>query len=160
RPLRLLFAVANPIGMPFDKIVVEQEVESLLQALDELRQAGRFRITVMPGRTGLSPDLGSRLQAKGIAVIDGPTTPDAILRRLPECHVFHFLGHGSFARSAEHGQGVSTLHLEDEAGCWLRWSDTQIEDRLAKLAALPHLVFLAACETARRPETGENPFVG
>ena len=107
RKLQLLFAIANPKDMPFDEIKVEREVESLLQALDDLRQAGRFRITVMPGRTRLSPDLRGRLDAAGVEVAEGPTTPENILRRLPDCHVFHFLGHGSFERAGARGEGVS-----------------------------------------------------
>jgi tetratricopeptide (TPR) repeat protein len=160
RTLQLLFAVANPTGMPFASIDVEEEVKTLHQALGGLRQASRFRITIMPGRTGLSPDLCSRLQAAGVEVVEGPTTPENLLRRLPQCHIFHFLGHASFARTAERGQGVATLHVEDEAGRWLRWSDAQIVDRLAKLTALPYLIFFAACDTAKRQERAENPFVG
>ena len=160
RPLHLLFAIANPDGMPLPAIDVPGEVEALHQALDELRQSGRFRITVMPGHTGLSRDLRERLQAAGVEVAEGSTTPENILRQLPDCHIFHFLGHGSFERVGARGGGVATLHLEDEQGRWLRWSDSEIADRLAKLTALPHLIFLAACDTARRPEQSENPFVG
>ena len=158
-PLRLLFAVANPAGMPFPTIDVESEVETLQQTLSNLRQAGRFHVTVMPGRTGISSDLCSRLPAD-VEVIKGPTTLENIQRLLPQCQVFHFLGHGSFERVGAQGEGVTTLHLEDDQGLWHHWTDAEIMDRVSKVTPLPSLVFLAACDTAKRPEQGENPFVG
>jgi hypothetical protein len=160
RPVRLLVAISNPKDLPsgLSAIEVEREVENLVLALGDLRRNSVIQVTLMPGRTGLSAELRARLQSEGYQVVDGETSLSNIVRRLPHCHVFHFLGHGCFQRNSEHGEGMAALYLEKTDGTWEGVKDEDIVTKLAAVAPLPHLVFLAACESAKRD--AEHPFVG
>jgi tetratricopeptide (TPR) repeat protein len=165
-PIHLLFAIANPSDLAsklrLAPVDVEAEVVNLLQALGELRSSHRFQVTIMPGQTGLSPDLQSRLEQEGYRIREGVTSLDGILRALPGCGLVHFLGHGNLGPD-----GVAVLHLEKEDGTWEAVTDDELTTGLAATQPLPHLIFLAACESGKRgrAETlsvrGENhPFVG
>ena len=160
RPVRLLVAISNPKDLPSGlfAIEVEREVENLVLALGDLRRNSVIQVTLMPGRTGLSAELRAKLQSEGYQVVDGETSLSNIVRRLPHCHVFHFLGHGCFQRNSEHGEGMAALYLEKTDGTWEGVKDEDIVTKLAAVAPLPHLVFLAACESAKRD--AEHPFVG
>jgi hypothetical protein len=164
RPIRFLVAISNPHNLKEDlglsPIDVEREVENLRQALGDLRRDGQVQVTLMPGQSGLSPELRARLEGDGYRVHDGVTGLEDILRLLPGCHVFHFLGHGFFRRTGNRGEGTATLYLEKEDGTWDPANDDDLVDRLAATDPLPHLVFLAACESARREAGAEHPFVG
>jgi HEAT repeat protein len=162
RPFCLLIAISNPRDLPsgLSPIDVEEEVKNLRQALSDLRQSGQVRVTLMPGRSGLSPELRAQLESEGYQVEDGVTSLDNILRLLPGCHVFHFLGHGHFRREGKRGEGVAALFLEDQDGRWDPVKDDDLVPSLVAAHPLPHLVFLAACESARREAGAENPFVG
>ena len=63
RPIRVLFAIANPEGLPpgFAALDVEAEVEIIRQALGGLCRSGQFAVTILPGRSGISPGLGAQL---------------------------------------------------------------------------------------------------
>jgi hypothetical protein len=160
--LCILIAISNPRDLPpgLHPINVESEVENLRRALGNLRQAGRVKVTLVPGRTGLSPELRQRLEDDGYQVHDGVTSLDNVFRLLPGCHVFHFLGHGVFRRQGERGEGVTTLFFEKEDETWEAMKDGELVTGLDALGPLPHLVFLAACETAVRDPDAEHPFVG
>ncbi len=79
---------------------------------------------------------------------------------LAKCHVFHFIGHGAFRRKSEHGEGTAALYLEKGDGAWQAVKDEEIVSMFTALGTLPHLVFLVACESARRDDNAETPFVG
>jgi formylglycine-generating enzyme required for sulfatase activity len=162
RPVQMLFAIANPTSLPkhLAPIDLEAEMESLRQALGDLWVRGELQVTLLPGRTGLSPGLRAGLEAEGYLVHDGPTSLDNILRLLPDCHVFHFLGHGHFKRERTHGTGTAALHLEGEDGSWQAIKDEELVPKLTAIDPPPHLVFLAACQSAKREPEKENPFVG
>jgi hypothetical protein len=162
RPLRLLFALANPTNLPLylPALEVEREVAYVHEALGDLSQVGQVEITLLPGRTGLPEPLVDRLQASGYKIEAGPTTLAKIQEHLPGCHIFHLLCHGHFDRQGDQGEGVTHLYLETSEGTWTAVGDEEIVDGLARLGQPPHLVFLAACESAKRVTEAENAFVG
>jgi hypothetical protein len=165
-PIRLLFAIADPSDLKpkwhLPPIPVEEEVQALFEALGDLRQ-GPFQVTLLPGRNGLSDELRAELQAHGYTVKDGKTTLTRILHHLNHPrghHVFHFLGHGTFRRVDEQDEGTAALLLEGEDGTTDVVKDDDLKDKLANVDPQPHLVFLAACQSAKRPEKSENAYVG
>ena len=143
--VRLLFVVSAPEDLaelnlyPID---VQEEVGRLLGALGDVWRNERCQVTILPGRSGLTPGLRADLEAAGCTIAGGNATLDNIGRCLRDQHALHFLGHGQYA--AGHGY----LLLENEAGTMERVEDTDLAARLAN--TLVRLVFLAACESARR----------
>jgi HEAT repeat protein len=162
RPIRFLFAIANPNNLPasLKPIPVEEEVASLRQALESAIRRGEVQVTILPGRSGLSPDLRAKLETEGYEVADGVTGLENILRLLPGCHVLHFLGHGHFRREGQTGEGTAALYLEEADGSWAPVRDEELTQGLANVDPQPRLVFLAACESAKREPDATNPFVG
>ena len=165
-PIRLLFAIANPhdleLNWHLSPIPVEKEVQALFKALGDLRQ-GPFQVTLLPGQSGLSDELRVELEKHGYRVIDGRTTLDHILHHLNHPrghHVFHFLGHGTFHRVDEQDEGTAALLLEAKDGTTDTVKDGDLRDKLANVDPQPHLIFLAACQSAERPEKSENAYVG
>ncbi len=166
RPARMLFAISNPTnladyGLAF--LDVEEEIENLLDALGDLRQAGQLQVALMPGRSGLSEAWRSRLEREGYRVLDGITSTTSLVRALSDpggYHILHYLGHGRFDRSRQ--QAALLFEREDDGA---RGSAEPVRDEalatlLKSAGTLPHLVFLAACESARRDPRAGNPFVG
>lgn len=160
RPVRMVVAISNPSNLPtgFAPIDVEQEIGSLLLSLGELRTSGKLRVTLLPGRSGVSKSLRRQLQQAGVAIDDGATTLDAVQDRLLNCHLFHFLGHGVFVFGEPFG--TSVLYLEKPDGRVHFAKDDEIISRLGDGSRVPRLVFLAACESARRSATTTEAFVG
>jgi formylglycine-generating enzyme required for sulfatase activity len=160
--LRLLVAIANPTNLPecYGAIDVAGEVAALADLLAE--QRGRVVGTVLAGRSGLPAPLRQRLAQEGWRVVDDVTSWGNIQRLLPGQHVLHILAHGQFVKR----DGLAYLLLEGEGGgkaqrgSLQRKADQAIIDALAGVHPLPQLIFLAACESARRPEDSANPFVG
>jgi hypothetical protein len=160
--LRLLVAVANPVNLPqgFGAVDVAGEVTALADLLAE--QRGRVVGTVLAGCSGLPAALRQRLEQEGWRVVDDVTSWGNIQRLLPGQHVLHILAHGQFVKS----DGQAYLLLEDEGGdeaqrgSLQRVADQAIIGVLAGVHPLPQLIFLAACESAKRPEHSANPFVG
>jgi len=161
RPIRLLFALSNPRGLPrgLAPINVEQEVQNLRQALGDLRRTGQVQVTLLPGRSGLPPELRVQLEADGYQIQDGATTLENILRLLPGFHVFHFLAHGHFHRLNLQGEGRAALYLEKADGTWVAVKDEELVLDLSSTHPLPHLVFLALCQSAKRDPDVESPYV-
>ena len=119
-----------------------------------------IQVTLMPGRTGLSPQLRAGLESEGYQIQDGPTSEENLMRWLPGCHVLHFLGHGHFSRQGQGGEGTAALYLENAEGVWKAVKDSELVSKITNLDPQPHLVFLSACESAKRNSEAENPFVG
>lgn len=159
-PLQLLVVVSNPFNLPstLTPADVEAEVENLRQALAPLLRENLVRVSVLPGRTGLSADVQKQLKKAGWQILSGPASLDNLMRPLPKCHIFHFIGHGSFQRKDEHGPGRAALHIEQEDGAWVALRDDEFVSRLVALEARPHVMFFVACESATRD--AEHPFVG
>jgi len=159
-PVKVLVALSNPEKLPGDLAPanVDLEVESLRRALDGLRQQGQVQVTLMPGRTGLSAALRSRLEGEGYKIVDGPVTLFSLAPQLLKAHVFHFIGHGAF-KSGANG-GTAALYLEKADGSWQAVRDDDIVSMLTALGTLPQLFFLVACESAKRTPGATSPFVG
>jgi hypothetical protein len=162
RPIRILVAIANPVNLPggLVPIPVEEEVANLHQALGDLTRRKEVQVALLPGRTGLSSALRTKLEDGGYLIQDGVTSLDNIVRLLPEYHVLHFLGHGHFRREGQHGQGTAALHLERTDGNWIAVEDDDLVPMLTAAHLMPRLVFLAACESAKRATEAEHPFIG
>jgi hypothetical protein len=162
RPIKMLAAISNPLNLPggLAPANIEVEIENLRRGLGDLRKNNTVQVTILPGRSGLSPELRSQLEAEGYQIAQGNTTLDNLLRYMPGTHIFHFVGHGAFRRQTEHGPGQAVLYLEKDDGAWQVAKDDDIVARLAALGDLPHLVFLVACESAVRDAKAEHPFIG
>jgi hypothetical protein len=162
-PFRLLAAIANPSGLDrfsLGPIAVEEEVRSLMSALLGALRRGQVEAAVLPGRSGLPGALRQELAQAGVEVVDGPATLDAIARHLPGCQALHLVSHGALHRDKPQGEAAGALFLEQPGGAVDLVKDAEIVEKLAGAAPLPHLVFLAACESAKRPAGAENAFVG
>lgn len=163
RPIRMVVAISNPSDLQrrgLAQIDLEQEVRSLCQGLGNLRAGNEVTVTINPGRTGLTGALRESLAVAGYHVRDGVTSLTSLLSQLRGCHVFHFLGHGAFRPGSATEAGTAALFLESEDGSSVLVKDTDLVPRLAAASPRPHLVFLAACESARRGEGAIQPFVG
>ncbi len=154
--LRLLVAIANPTNLPAGMAAIDAagEVTALADLLAEL--GGRVEGTLLPGRSGLPGPLKERLAREGWRVIDGAASWSNIQRRLPGQHALHILAHGQFRRD----EGRAYLCLEAESGELERVADDEIAVGLSGVHPLPQLVFLATCDSAKRPESAANAFVG
>jgi formylglycine-generating enzyme required for sulfatase activity len=161
-PLRMLYAVSNPRDLPADlkPIQVEDEIANLQAALGDLLEGDRLQVTLMPGCTGLPTGLRSELERGGYRIVDGAASLNNLVRALAECHVLHFLGHGRFVRRTDLGPGTAALYLENDSGEVQLVKDDEVVDKLAAVHPQPHLVFLAACESATRDAQAEHAFIG
>jgi len=113
----------------------------------------------MPGQSGLPDALSAELKRAGYRIYDGAASMSNIIQVLSHdggVHVLHVLAHGTFRRKDQQ----TALLLEDPSGRADRAKDDTIVTLLKAVGSLPHLVFLAACESARRDSQDRNPFVG
>jgi CHAT domain-containing protein len=165
RPLKILVAVSNPTNLPagYAAIEVDEEIESIA---DALAQVDDISVTIMPGRTGVKSDrLREKLRRLKFNIVEGATSPDAIQTKLGEHHILHYLGHGKFqpVKTSVEGKTVRTgqsfLYLENDDGSLLPAPDDEIVRRLVVHEGIPRLIFLAACETAKRDPEDPHPFV-
>lgn len=158
-PLRMLAAFANPLGLPpgLVAVPVEREAKVLRDALLPVLRGGRLKVTLLPGRSGLSDGLRAELEGLGFDILPGATTWRRLRELLDRHPIFHFMGHGSLSRQTDE----VALHLEDPDGQHEVVGGEDIAQDLAQLDTPPHLVFLAACETARSSSPGAvQPHVG
>lgn len=162
RPISVLVAISNPhdlsaANQDLAPLAVDDELASLVNALGPLLERRQMHLTLLAGQSSagqLSDPLRQELESRHCTVLEGATTLDRIARLLPEAHVFHFLGHGRYSSRRD----TTALLLEDDDGS-SDWVDaTALISTLASSAQLPHLIFLASCETARRDAA--HPYVG
>jgi hypothetical protein len=165
RPLRLLLALANPSHLPVGLSPID--VASEVGALADLLAASQGQVTgeLLPGHGGLPVGLRQRLVGEGWRIHNGPTTWANIQRHLHGQPIFHLLAHGQLVADRQApARSTAYLLLEDETGALSRVADQTIVDGLNGVHPLPPLIFLAACESAKRPATAQlgqpNPFVG
>jgi hypothetical protein len=143
--VRLLFVVSAPRGLEnlgLARIDVDQEIRRLLSALRDVWQSQRCSVTILPGQSGLSPELRTELETAGCAICGGYATLDNIGDRVRDQHALHFLGHGQYRG------GHGWLVLEKEDGTLRQEKDSDIAAILSNTRV--RLVFLAACESASR----------
>ncbi|HLB71702.1 MAG TPA: CHAT domain-containing protein [Candidatus Methanoperedens sp.] len=120
-PLRILGMVVSPIDLPrLDINIEKQRVE---ESLKNLQENGLVELTWLEGQTWR--DLQKAMRG-------GPW------------HIFHFVGHGGFDRSA--GEGI--IALADGEGRMRPFSATELSRLLADHYPL-RLVILNSCEGAR-----------
>lgn len=162
--LRMLVAIANPDKLPqgLSSIDVAAEVEALAGLVKGLQ--GRVAPTLLAGRTALPPQLRRRLETEGWELVDGPAGWGAIRRNLHGKHVLHILAHGQLVRESaylllEH-EGERQPGHEVLPGALDRVAANEIIAGLRGVQPRPRLIFLAACESARRPEGNTGLFVG
>jgi hypothetical protein len=166
RPIRMLYVISNPGNLSALKLKpldAEKELRILRQAVGDLRRNDEVRVTILPGRSraeipqGLLTELGK--EGYDIVPDAGMTSLDSILTILqspPGHHILHFVGHGQFSKKVGH----HFLFLEKEDGTYERLMDEVLVQKLGQMDQTPHLVFLAACESAMREPGAEHPFVG
>ncbi|WP_428261619.1 CHAT domain-containing protein [Haliangium sp.] len=159
RPVRMLFAVANPHGMsPEQELDVSAELESLDEALAAMPPAlrARLEVSLMPGRTALSGIARRGLASCGYAIVPGPTSLDNLMnawQQGPGFDLFHLVAHGAFAASTEGRAGKTTLALETADGELCPVADQDFVTKLGSATSRPRLVFLSACHSAERDPT-------
>lgn len=160
RPLLMLFVVANPTNLPERlQLDVEKEVMNLVAVVNSLQAARpssrEVQLSILPGRTPLSASLRADLINNYHEIVPGPASLDNLLRQLQQYryHILHFLGHGSFNhKNAELERGLSevSLWLESKNGTAHLVPDGELVPKLTTAENFPALLFLAACETAKR----------
>ncbi len=147
--IHLLIVLSSPSNLASYGLVdidVSAELRRLALALKEVLDSQRCRVTIMPGREGktLAPDVRQMLKSAHCTIISGPSTLDAISEQMRGQHVLHFLGHGHYL------QGEGALYLEEPDGTVGIVQEDELAARLGSTQL--QLVFLAACESARRDE--------
>lgn len=151
RPLKVLVAIANPSDLKssygLEPIDVAREVKSLRQALGDLQKNRQIEVTILPGQSGLPPKLADELLASGYQIEDRRTSVGNLMRRLDQFHIFHFLGHGVFR--AKEDDGTAALFLEKPDGSCEVVKDLELAEKIQASDQIPHLFFLAACESAK-----------
>ena len=158
-PVRMLFIVSNPEdldGYGLASLDITAELENLL---DTLNDQTTLHITVLAGENALNHDLQTRLTAAGHSIKYAVVSLENILRTLSAeepYHIVHILAHGRYVQSRR----SSELFLQDNDGYTKIDDDNDIILRLSSISPLPHLVFLAACESARRHPSDKNAYVG
>ncbi len=160
RPLQMLAAIANPLDLPpgLSPIDVEAELRVIGRALSEVLAEGLVKLTVAAGRSGVPPNVRSILSAAGVRFDESLVTPQWVLAEFPRFHLVHFVGHGFFRQASAGQAGTAALYLEDDEGRCKVVREEELVAGLTSAGQLPHLVFLAACESARQDAT--NPLVG
>lgn len=152
---RLLVVFANPDNLASEQhpVDVEADLSTLLDGIDPLTQGQRFRLVVMPGRTGISEALQKRLAASGTKVVEGPSTIGSIARNVHDCHGLHIIAHGTMNPETLRG----SLVLEDQEGHRAFAFDDDLNPWIH-----PNLraVVLQSCQSAAPTPKIGPPFVG
>lgn len=136
RPIKVLVAISNPDDLkekydlaPADVTVERKAVEDAFAGVDQKDLAVTF--------------------------MEAPITLERIEEELRKgYHIFHYLGHGAYNSKREQ----AALYLQDADGHAKRAVDDEIVSMLARQGVRPHLVFLAACQSAVR--SSADAFVG
>mgnify|MGYP001001606840 CR=1 FL=1 len=154
---RLLFAVANPSDLAENqRIKVEEEIETLFAEFRSAIPTTRFRVTIMPGSSGLSDDLKKRLKDANWGLAEGVTSLDRVselLHRDGGYHALHIICHGNFKPAT----GAGMLFLENAEGATAIAKDYELQSWIHPNL---RLVLFQACKTGALPPEGEPPFVG
>ncbi len=160
RPIRMVVAMSSPSNLPpgLAPIDIKEEVGSLRRSLQGVQTPGKLHITILPGWNGLAKTLRKQLEKDGFVVHDGATTLKTVQQQLLNCDLFHFLGHGVFRPGQP--SGTSALFLEKPDGSVQLAKDDDIISRIGDGSSVPRLVYLAACESAKRSEDSSEAFVG
>jgi CHAT domain-containing protein len=136
RPIKVLVAISNPDDLKDQYDLPQADVALERKALE---------------------DAFANVDKKDLDVtfMEAPVTLERIEDELRKgYHIFHYLGHGAF--SAKRQQAA--LYLQDADGHAQRAVDDEIVSMVARQGVRPHLIFLAACQSAVR--SSADAFVG
>ncbi len=124
RPIRVLAVISGPIDLDAKYGLSPADVELETRALRDA--------------------IGSAAQLDFLAT---PATLDRLETELRKgYHILHFVGHGAFnARTQQ-----AALYMQDATGNAQRVLDADFAGMLNRLQAPPHLVVLAACQSAQQ----------
>jgi hypothetical protein len=149
----LLFALSNPTGLKDSEVIeVEQEIESFLAEFEQRKGDRRLQVTLLPGRTGISPALRERVEKQGWKVVPGPTSLETLADQMTlGCHGLHILAHGDFDPS----ESVGRLKLENGQGGPHDIGPTELQ---ALLTPSLQLMVFQACHSASSSAAEKPPF--
>jgi len=152
---RLLVVFANPERLldGMQPVEVEADLTKLLDGFGPLTQGRRFRLKVLPGRTGLSQALRDRLAASQIELVEGLSTMDAITDAVHDCHGLHIVAHGVMNPQTKRG----ALALE---GANARMAFAFDDDLYPWIHPDLRCVVLQSCQSAAPTPADGPPFVG
>ncbi len=161
RPIRMLAVIANPRNLPeynLTPLAPESEILNVLEVLKGVSKTD-LTLTLLPGHSAMPDALRQRLVDAGAVLESGSASLDRLLEllgRQPGYHILHFLGHGGYnQRHKQFG-----LFFEDDIGNVEQVRERELAAGLRETGQLPHLISLAACESAKRLPEAANPFVG
>jgi CHAT domain-containing protein len=124
RPIRVLAVISNPADLAEKYGLPAADVELEAQAL----------------RAAIGADAQLTLLA-------APVTLDRLEAELRnDYHILHFVGHGAFNSKSQQ----AALYFQDASGNAQRISDDDFAGMLNRLSSPPHLVVLAACQSAQQ----------
>ena len=136
RPIKVLVAISNPDDLKEKYDLPQADVALERKALE---------------------DAFANVDKKDLDItfMDAPVTLERLEEELRKgYHIFHYLGHGAF--NAKRQQAA--LYLQDADGHAKRAVDDEIVSMVARQGVRPHLIFLAACQSAVR--SSADAFVG
>ena len=150
RPVRIVFAVSNPTGLPvgLQAIDVGPELANLVAAVSKVDD---LHVSILPGRTPLTSEARAALASTGCEILPGNTTLDRLAVLSGQSHIVHILSHGLYR------DGVASLCLEDEHGVFSQAEDSAIAALIQGLAMKPRLIYLSACQTALQDSDDLGP---
>lgn len=154
RPVKMLVAISNPNNPPggLAAVPVNDYLDSLLEALGDLHERQQIFITLLVGQEPLPDPLRAKISNAGCQLIQEAVMLDRVGRLLPDAQILHFIGHGQSNPS----QNTSRLLFQDEKGNAKWETDAALLATLSALPHLPHLVFLAACDSAKKDQAHPN----
>jgi HEAT repeat protein len=150
---RILLVIANPSDLQrLAAIDVDGEVDNLLDAWSDLLADGSLRLTILPGRSGLSPENIERVRALGPAcrLVEGPATLERVSRELGGATGFHVVAHGNLD-----AQRRAVLVLETEAGTTALVEEDALRVKFRQPGL--RLAFLQSCKSTAGNLLGLGP---
>ncbi len=139
-----------PVAMPWGGLVAERPIRVLavLADGDDLQTTYDLpRLDLAAERAILDQTIGAQQDLFHLDYLEPPATPERLEEKLHEgYHILHFVGHGAF--NTRRQQAV--LYMQDEAGHTRIVPEGIIIGLLARLKVRPQLIFLAACQSAKR----------
>lgn len=128
-PIKILVFIASPAG--YDALNVTNEITRIKEELKKSKLSDQVRLEIVK-----------------------KTTVDIFRKKVQDCHVIHYIGHGGFSKKQK--EEIGALIFENESG----GGDTIDAERFALMLCNTkvRLVILNACETAKT--STYNAFLG
>ncbi len=148
-----------PIALPWSGVVEERPIKVLVAIADPNDIQSKYelpRADLLLERKALE-DAFANVDKKDLAVtfMEAPVTLERLEEELRKgYHILHFLGHGAFNVKRQQ----AALYMQDADGNARRVLDEELVGMLARQGVRPHLVFLAACQSAVR--SSADAFLG